>query len=359
VGTRGHSPYRAVATNGWTLDPQGKATSKSLGNGIDPVEIAKKLGAEIIRLWVASVDFQEDVTVSEDLLKRVSVNYVDLRNRFKNILSNLPDFDPAKDAVNFDDMLPLDQYMLLRTAEISQQIQKWYESFEFHRIYHQVNEFFSAELSNMYFAAIKDRLYTAAPAWRSRRSAQTAIWRIAEAMVRLVAPLMSFTADEIWQSLPNVGGRAESVHMAYFPKPEEITGLVGKADLKAIHADFDVLLAVREEILKALEIARQEKVIGRSEDAAVTIHAPEATAKLLERYREHLRFLMVVSEIEVISSTSGNGNAPLHVLAQKAPGGKCERCWFYSTHVGESERYPTACERCLKALEEIESALPV
>ena len=157
VGTRGHSPYRAVATNGWTLDPQGKATSKSLGNGIDPVEIAKKLGAEIIRLWVASVDFQEDVTVSEDLLKRVSVNYVDLRNRFKNILSNLPDFDPATDALDFDAMLPLDQYMLLRAAEVSDQICGWYESFEFHRIYHQVNEFFSAELSNMYFAAIKDR----------------------------------------------------------------------------------------------------------------------------------------------------------------------------------------------------------
>jgi isoleucyl-tRNA synthetase len=359
VGTRGHSPYRAVATNGWTLDPQGKATSKSLGNGIDPVEIAKKLGAEIIRLWVASVDFQEDVTVSEDLLKRVSVNYVDLRNRFKNILSNLPDFEPAKDAIDFDNMLPLDQYMLLRTVEISNQIQKWYESFEFHRIYHQVNEFFSAELSNMYFAAIKDRLYTAAPAWRTRRSAQTAIWRIAEAMVRLVAPLMSFTADEIWASLPKVGGRAESVHMAFFPTPEEITGLIGKADTKAIRADFDVLLSVRDEALKALEIARQEKVIGRSEDATITIHAPETTVKLLERYRDDLRFLLVVSGVEVISSTSGNGNAPLHVIAKKAPGGKCERCWFYSIHVGESERYPTACERCLKALEEIETTQPV
>jgi isoleucyl-tRNA synthetase len=359
VGTRGRSPYRAVATNGWTLDPQGKATSKSLGNGIDPVEIAKKLGAEIIRLWVASVDFQEDVTVSEDLLKRVSVNYVDLRNRFKNILSNLPDFNPAADALDFDSMLPLDQYMLLRTAEVSEQIQKWYESFEFHRIYHQVNEFFSAELSNMYFAAIKDRLYTAAPTQRARRSAQTAIWRIGEATVRLLAPLMSFTADEIWDSLPKVSGRAESVHMAYFPKEEEITGRISKADAKAIRADFDVLFSVRDEALKALEIARQEKVIGRSEDATITIHVPESTQKLLERYREDLRFLLIVSGVEVVPSTAGNGNAPLRVTAIKAPGGKCERCWFYSTHVGENERYPTVCERCSKALEEIESALPV
>jgi isoleucyl-tRNA synthetase len=359
VGTRGHSPYRAVATNGWTLDPQGKATSKSLGNGIDPVEIAKKLGAEIIRLWVASVDFQEDVTVSEDLLKRVSVNYVDLRNRFKNILSNLPDFDPATDAVDFDAMLPLDQYMLLRTAEVSDQIQKWYESFEFHRIYHQVNEFFSAELSNMYFAAIKDRLYTAAPAWRARRSAQTAIWRIGEAMVRLLAPLMSFTADEIWGSLPRLKDRPESIHMAYFPKPEEITGKIGNADTKAIRADFEVLFSVRDEALKALEIARQEKIIGRSEDATITVHAPETTGKLLERYRDDLRFLLIVSGVEIVSSMPGNGNAPLRVTAMKAPGEKCERCWFYSTHVGENERYPTVCERCSTALEEIESKLPV
>ena len=359
VGTRGHSPYRAVATNGWTLDPQGKATSKSLGNGIDPVEIAKKLGAEIIRLWVASVDFQEDVTVSEDLLKRVSVNYVDLRNRFKNILSNLPDFDPATDAVDFDAMLPLDQYMLLRTAEVSDQIQKWYESFEFHRIYHQVNEFFSAELSNMYFAAIKDRLYTAAPMWRARRSAQTAIWRIGEAMVRLLAPLMSFTADEIWGSLPKLKDRLESVHMAYFPKPEEITGKMGKADTKAIRSDFEVLFSVRDEALKALEIARQEKIIGRSEDATITVHAPEATGKLLERYRDDLRFLLIVSGVEIVSSMPGNGNAPLRVTTMKASGEKCERCWFYSTHVGEDERYPTVCERCSKALEEIESKLPV
>jgi isoleucyl-tRNA synthetase len=256
-------------------------------------------------------------------------------------------------------MLPLDQYMVLRTAEVSEQIRSRYESFEFHRIYHQMNEFFSAELSNMYFAAIKDRLYTAAPSQRSRRSAQTAIWRIAEATSRLLAPLMSFTADEIWASLPKVGGRAESIHMAYFPELEEVTGKTGNTDTKAIRTDFDVLLAVRDEALKALEIARQEKLIGRSEEATITIQAPEATAKLLERYHDDFRFLMVVSGVEIVSAASGNGDAPLHVTAKKASGEKCERCWFHSTHVGKSERYPTVCERCLKALEEIESTLPV
>ena len=357
VGTRGHAPYRGVATNGWTLDPQGRATSKSLGNGLDPIDIAKKLGGEIIRLWVASVDFQEDVTVSEELMQRVSVNYIDLRNRFKNILQNLPDFDPASDALEFEKMLPLDQYMLLRTAEVSDLIRRWYESFEFHRIYQQVNEFFSAELSNMYFAAIKDRLYTAVPNSRPRRSAQTAIWRIAEAMVRLLAPVMSFTADEIWASLPRISGRPESVHLAYFPQAEEVTGRTGQADTRRIRADFEVLFSVRDEALKALEIARQEKVIGRPEDATVTIHAQDDVCRLLERYKDDLRFLLIVSGVELVCEPPGNGSASLRVIAVKAPGGKCERCWFYSTQVGSSERYPTVCERCLAALSQIEQSV--
>ena len=354
VGTRGHAPYRAVATNGWTLDPQGRATSKSLGNGIDPIEIAKRLGGEIIRLWVASVDFQEDVTISEELMQRVSVNYIDLRNRFKHILSNLYDFDPARDVVEFDRMLPLDQYMLLRTAEVSERIRKWYEGFEFHRIYHQVNEFFTAELSNMYFAAARDRLYTAAPRSRARRSAQTAFWRIGEAMVRLMAPLMSFTADEIWSFLPAISGRPESVHLAYFPQPEEITGRIEETDSKRLRGDFELLFSVRDEALKALEIARQEKVIGRSEEAVLAIEAPDTAYKLLEHYRDDLRFLLIVSGVEIKRGSGGNGNAPLHVQVTKAPGQKCERCWFYSVQVGRDERYPTVCERCSSALQEIE-----
>ena len=357
VGTRGHSPYRAVATNGWTLDPQGKATSKSLGNGIDPVDIAKRLGGEIIRLWVGSVDFQEDVTVSEELMQQVAENYRKIRNTFRYILSNLPDFDPDQHAVKFHDMLPLDQYLLLRTSEVSTNILKWYESFEFHRIYHQVNEFCTVDLSNMYLAAIKDRLYTAAPNSRARRSAQTAIWRIGEALVRLVAPIMSFIADEVWQFLPKISSRPESVHLAYFPKLEEITGGAGdtsQPQWKALCADFDALLSVRDEALKALEIARQEKLIGRSEEATVIIQAPESLYNLLERYRNDLRFLLIVSGVEIEHAPSGNGAAPLHVQVDKAPGAKCERCWNFSTQVGKSERYPTVCERCLAALDEIE-----
>jgi isoleucyl-tRNA synthetase len=358
IGTRGYSPYRAVATNGWTLDPQGKATSKSLGNGIDPVEIAKKFGAEIIRLWVASVDFQEDVTVSEALLtEQVAENYKKVRNTFRYVLSNLPDFDPAKHSVAFDDLLPLDQYWLMRTAGVNDQLRKWYESFEFHRVYHQLNDFM-VDLSREYIDVVKDRLYTAPPNSRWRRSAQTALWRIGEALVRLVAPIMSFTADEVWAALPSLAGRPESVHLAHFPNAEDITGPVANpAKADAVWKDFETLMRVRDVALKALEIARQEKHIGSALEAAVTIVAPEELVPLLERYRDDLRFLLIVSALEVRQSSGGNGTAALHVTVEKAPGQKCERCWNYSRHVGESERYPTVCERCLAALHEIEGEL--
>ena len=185
-----------------------------------------------------------------------------------------------------------------------------------------------------------------------RRSAQTALWRIGEALVRLVAPVMSFTADEIWSFLPKVSDRPESVHLAYFPKGEDVLGgTCDAASARALTADFDALLAVRDEALKALEIARQEKLIGRSEEAVITVHAPPSLHKIVERYRDDLRFLLIVSGVSV---EPGNGNAALRVEVNKAPGAKCERCWNYSTQVGASERYRTVCERCLAALQELE-----
>jgi isoleucyl-tRNA synthetase len=359
VGTRGSAPYRAVATNGWTLDPQGRATSKSLGNGIDPVAIANRLGGEIIRLWVASVDFQEDVTVSEELMEKVADNYRKFRNTFRNILGNLYDFDPEQHALPFADLLPLDQYMLLRTADLSEQVQKWYDSFEFHRVYHQIHDFCSVDLSNVYFDVLKDRLYTSAPRSRARRSAQTALWHIGEALVRLLAPLMSFTAEEVWAFLPKISGRPESVHLAYFPQAEGITGkLPDQIYVQNLRADFTSLMAVRDEALKALETARQEKLIRSNLEAVIRIHAPEALYKLLERYRDDLRYLLIVSGVEIVHASEGNGSSSLRVEVEKAPGKKCERCWNYSMHVGESERYPTVCERCLAALGEIEQEQP-
>jgi len=277
-----------------------------------------------------------------------------MRNTFRYVLSNLPDFDPEKHAVAFDDLHPIDKYWLMRTAQVSDQARKWYESFEFHRIYHQLNDFM-VDLSREYIDVVKDRLYTAAPDSRARRAAQTGLWRIGEALVRLVAPILSFTADEVWASMPRVSGRPESVHLAYFPKADEITGPIADSNkANALWKDFETLMKVRDAALKALEIARQEKKIGSALEASVTIAAPEDLAPLLEKYRDDLRFMLIVSKLEVSRGAGGNGNAPLHVLIEKAPGQKCERCWNYSERVGEDSRYPSVCERCSASLKEIE-----
>ncbi|HET7872556.1 MAG TPA: class I tRNA ligase family protein, partial [Terriglobales bacterium] len=355
IGSRNQAPYRMAVTPGWTLDPQGRAMSKSLGNVVDPVDISNRFGAEIVRLWVASVDFREDMRVSEELLVAVTEVYRKLRNTFRYILGNLYDFKPAEHAVNFADMQPLDQDMLLRMRDFTGQLVDWYNGFEFHRIYHALNEFCAVDLSNVYFDVLKDRLYTAAPNSRARRSAQTAVWRIGEALVRLAAPIMTFTAEEVWSYLAKLSARPESVHLAYFPQAADITGEPAEfVEPKGLRSDFDALLAVRAEVLKALEVARKEKLIGSGLEAVVTIHAPENTFKLLERYQSGLRFLFIVSAVQVKRAGEGNGAAPLRVEVSKAPGQKCARCWNYSTEVGKSERYPTVCERCLATLEEME-----
>ena len=221
VALRGRAPYSHVATAGWTLDEQGRAMSKSLGNGVDPVDIANRLGGEIVRLWVASIDFREDMAASENLMQRCADIYRKLRNTFRFLLGNLHGFDPVRDRVPEAELLPLDRYMLARTRDLTEKILGWYEAFEFHRVYQAVNEFAIVDLSSFYLDVLKDRMYTFAPTSHARRSAQTVLWQITEALVRLVAPILSFTADEVWEYLPAVEGREASVHLALFPKPEE------------------------------------------------------------------------------------------------------------------------------------------
>ena len=195
-----------MATAGWTLDEQGRAMSKSLGNGVDPIDIAKRMGGEIVRLWVASVDFREDTAASENLMQRCAELYKKLRNTFRFLLGNLAGFDPAQDRVAESELLPLDRYMLARTRDLTEKILAWYEAFEFHRVYQAVNEFAIVDLSAFYLDVLKDRMYTFAPTSQARRSAQTVLWQITEALVRLVAPIMSFTADEVWEHLPACRG---------------------------------------------------------------------------------------------------------------------------------------------------------
>ena len=355
VATKGAAPYRSAATVGWVLDPQGRAQSKSLGNVVDPVDIADKLGAEIVRLWVASVDFREDVMSSDELMQRIAESYRKIRNTFRYILGNLHDFDPARDVVPFAEMHALDQYILLRAAEVTKDVREHYDSFTFHRLYQRLKDFCIVDLSAIYFDVLKDRLYTSAPKSVARRSAQTALWRMGEALVRLLAPVMSFTADEIWQLLPAVAGRAESVHLELFSAPEDLTGaLPGGFDTAANERDWGTLLDVRNEVLKALEAARNEKRIGGSLEAQIRLAAPESIYPVLERYRDQLRYLFIVSDVALEKLPSANGDAGLTIEVKEAPGQKCERCWNYSTHVGEDKNYPTVCERCSAVLAEIE-----
>ena len=355
VGTKGASPYRGCGTVGWVLDDKGRAQSKSLGNTVDPVDIANKLGAEIVRLWVGSVDFREDVAASDELMQRIADSYRKIRNTFRYILGNLEGFDPQRDSVDFGDMNPLDQFFLLRAAELTADVRGHYESFTFQRVYQRLKDFCIVDLSAIYFDILKDRLYTAAPRSLARRSAQTALYRLGDALVRLLAPLTSFTSEEVWSFLPQEQGRRASVHMSEFPHPREVTGEVpGDFDAAKLAADWDVLLNIRGEALKSLETARTEKLIGGGLEAQVQISAPESLYPVLDRYRRDLRYIFIVSDVVLEKAAGVNGDAPLKVTVTKAPGEKCERCWNYSTHVGEDKQYPTVCERCSAVLRDIE-----
>ncbi len=357
MGARGTPPYRGVVTPGWTLDEKGQALSKSRGNDVDPVDIANRLGGEVVRLWTASVDFREDVVGSEALMQRVGEDYRKIRNTFRFILGNLDGFDPAKDAVAFEELQPLDQYMLRQAVDVSAEVQRSYEEFAFHKIYHRINNFCGVELSAFYFDVLKDRLYTSARKSVSRRAAQTAIWRIGEALVRLLAPILSFTCEEVWRYLPPVAGRLESVHLTIFPAAGDLLGaneVAIAADPKQSE-DWKTVLVVRETVLKALEEARNQKLIGSNLQAQVTLTAVDPVFSVLERFKNDLRYFFIVSAVEV-KKGSGNGDSPVVVQVGKAPGLKCERCWNHSIHVGEDRNYPSVCERCSAVLKEISGA---
>src|SRR5438309_2181263 len=249
---------------------------------------------------------------------------------------------------------PSDQYMLRQTAEVAEQIVRWYHEFAFHKIYQRVNAFGVVELSAFYFDVLKDRLYVSAPNSVARRAAQTAIWKIGEALVRLLAPVMSFTCEEVWQHLPKLPSRMESVHLTTFPGREDILG--GEAgDAKQQAEDWATLRMVRDEVLKKLEEARNEKLIGSGLEAQVTVSAAEPVYAVLSRYRDQLRYVFIVSDVKVERKEAGNGASGVTVQVNKAPGKKCERCWNYSVHVGEDQGYPTVCERCSAVLKEIEA----
>jgi isoleucyl-tRNA synthetase len=370
VGEKHETPFRMVGTAGWTLDEQGRAMSKSLGNGVDPVDIADRLGAEIVRLWVASVDFREDVVSSEPIMQRLAENYRKLRNTFRFLLGNLAGFDPAQDAVADSELLPLDRYMLARCRELVEKVSGvdgkggWYGEFQFHRVYHAVNEFCIVELSAFYLDVLKDRLYTFAPQGVGRRSAQTVLWRITEALVRLVAPILTFTAEEVWQYLPPVPDRPASVHLALFPKADEL----GAADPRLVD-EFKSLLVVRDIVLQALETERKLGKIGKSLEAQVLIVATSEAEAVLGKYVGSLKELLNVSGVSfrgshVEGDSSGvfrvtpAADNVLNAYIALADGHRCDRCWnYYADDSPQAIRqfgsWPNVCGRCADALRQM------
>jgi isoleucyl-tRNA synthetase len=355
VGVRDKAPYRGVVTHGWTLDEQGRPMSKSLGNVVLPTEICDKWGADLLRLWVASQEYQADVKMSERVMTQLSEAYRKIRNTFRFALGNLNDFDPSRDVVPNEQLDEMDQWMLERTADLVKRCREWYTSYEFHRIYHAIHDFCVVDLSAFYYDVLKDRLYTKAPDNKSRRSAQTAVWKITSALIRLAVPILVFTGEEIWKYFPKAAAEPESVHVELFPEESELRTSIAPAKVDT----WELLGKVRGEVLKALEVARNEKkLINSGLEAKVLLNADLEIKAKLKHYLALLPGLFIVSQVELISAGAGEFKAEtvpsLEVTVQRADGKKCDRCWNYSTHVGENSRYPTICERCSGALREIE-----
>jgi isoleucyl-tRNA synthetase len=346
VGLKGSAPYRECATNGWTLDGEGRAMSKSLGNVIGPEKIIKQYGAEVLRLWIASVEYNEDVRFSDTIIARLTDAYRKLRNTFRYALGVLADFDPETDAVPADRLLEVDQWILLEADELVRKSRAWYDEYAFHKVYRAVYDFATVQLSSVYFDISKDRLYTGVSDSHARRSAQTAIYRINYALVRLLAPLLAFTTEEVWSYMRKPKDEAGSVHVALFPEPGEIAaGIPDTA--RARQQEWLQLMEVRKEVLNALEQARQKKEIGSGLEAKVLLSANGSVAPLLERYQRELADLFIVSQVAL--RPGGDG---VSVTVEHADGAKCERCWKYTTDVGSRpEVHPGICAECASEVE--------
>jgi isoleucyl-tRNA synthetase len=350
VALEGRAPYKESITHGWTLDEQGRAMSKSKGIGIDPTELANKRGAEVARLLVSSVSYVDDVRIFDELLERTGEAYRKIRNTCRFMLGNLsnqldaeaPRFDPFRDSVPYPEMLEIDRWALARTARLIQKCRKSYEDYQFHQAYSALYNFCTVDMSAFYLDILKDRLYTFATRAHARRSAQTALWQILDAVNRLMAPILPFTAEEVHDAMYEGGGPGrdvESVHMLLFPC------YLAAHDNVELLAEWEKLIAVREAVSKALEDVRKTGLIGNSLDAKVMLKAGGETAQLLRRHAEDLRYIFIVSQVEL--GDEAGSDAPLQVRVRAAEGGKCERCWNYSTLTGAEGSFPTLCERCL------------
>ena len=348
VATHHDAPYKEVLTHGFVVDGEGKKMSKSLGNIIAPQEIINKYGADILRLWVAAEDYSDDVRISQNIIKGLVDAYRKVRNTIRFLLGNLYDFDPARDALSWDEMEEMDRWILCRYRRMVREVIDSYRSYRFHKAFTVLHRFCTIDLSSIYLDVVKERLYICGRESKERRSVQTALLPMLKGIVTMLSPILVFTSEEAWEFIP--GEKEESVHLSRFPDPETLPHDDG------LEERWNRLFELRQEVTKALEEARRNGVIGHPFDAAVRIFGGEKVEKVLEGFSpEVLREFFIVSKVEYLAGGEGSYRSEdipgLSISVERAPGEKCERCWVYSTTVGESPEHPTICSRCLKVVQ--------
>jgi len=351
VAVRGKAPYRAVLTHGFLVDDQGRKMSKSLGNGVDPLEVIEKMGADILRLWVSSADYRHDVAISQSILKQITEAYRKIRNTCRYLLGNIYDFNPEKERVAYNDLPEIDKWALLKLHQLIKKVTEAYQSYEFHTVYHNIHNFCAVDMSAFYLDVIKDRLYTFKADSPERKSAQTVMYEIILALVKMLTPILAFTTEEIWQYLPHSEAES-SVQLTEWPRYDD------RYVDAALEEKWNKILALREFVAKPLEEARRDKVIGHALDAQVNLYAQEEQYAFLAEIKEDLATIFITSSVVLHKAEqlpeeafTGEEFAGLGVIVTKAPGEKCERCWIYSETTGQNEQYPTLCQRCAAVIE--------
>ena len=354
VGALDHgAPFRQVLTHGWVVDGQGRAMHKSLGNGVDPADLIKDFGADIIRLWAASSDYHADVRCSKEIFKQIAQNYLKFRNTAKFCLDNLTDFDPDRDLLPPEQLQELDKWAMTNLNELMKKAEEAYLGYEFHTLTHAVNDFCVVTLSARYLDIIKDRLYCDGRDSQSRRAAQSALWMILDAMTKLFAPILAFTCDEIWLAMPHKAcDDGRNVLLNEMSKPYTAYALD-----EAAMAKWDTLFALRSDVNIALEAARADKLIGKALEAHVTLHAADDAARAaLDAVRDlDLKAVLLVSDVELAETEGKPGVAfpGLTVAVTEAKGTKCPRCWMHSTEADAEG----LCPRCAKVMQTVEVEL--
>ena len=352
TGLRGVPPYKTVVTNGWTLAASGEKESKSKGNFIDPAVVCDKMGADILRLWFGSVNYMQDVQISQELLKQVGDSYRRIRNTFKFLLGNIHDFNPETDAIEYENLLSLDKFMLHSFENLREKVITAYNEYKFYRVFHLIHDFCTVDLSARYCDILKDRLYVEKTDGQKRRSAQTVLRKICVGITKLIAPILSFTAEEVWDYMRKSaavqceGTDAESVHLALMP--EKNNGFINEN----LEQDYNLLWEIRDDVLKELETKRRDGVIGSSLEAAVVLNvANEKSLEILKKYKDDLPALFIVSQVDILSDGENDSDdKSLKISIEKAKGEKCARCWNYSEKVGIDKNYSDLCPRCAEII---------